>query len=158
MTIVGWQELFTRIQYQEIIIKNLIFCMDNKGLQIFSYVVMPNHIHVLASSNKNKLGDIVRDFKSYSARQLLLEIRENEQLSRRSRLQNSFSYYAGKNNSNNQIWTNQNAPKICDRPGMASQFQQYIEMNPVKAGFVEEPHYWRLSSANENSPIPVLSL
>jgi hypothetical protein len=34
----------------------------------------------------------------------------------------------------------------------------YIHRNPVEAGFVDEPHLWRLSIANENSPIKVLSM
>ena len=41
---------------------------------------------------------------------------------------------------------------------MINQKVNYIHENPVEAGFVNFAHEWRLSSANENSPIKVLKM
>ncbi|MGB0428872.1 MAG: REP-associated tyrosine transposase [Bacteroidia bacterium] len=158
MTIVGWQEVFTRRCYQDIVVKNIVHAVDHKGLQVFGYVVMPNHIHMLANSTKEKLGLIVQSFKSFSAREIKFEILENEQLSRRQRFINAFEYHAQKDDRDFQVWTHDNEPKICYSHEFTLQKLNYIEMNPVEAGFVEEPEYWRLSSANPNSPIPVVAL
>ena len=36
---------------------------------------------------------------------------------------------------------------------MIQQKVDYIHFNPVEAGFVNKPEEWRMSSANEDSPI-----
>ena len=41
---------------------------------------------------------------------------------------------------------------------MMDQKMNYIHKNPVVAGFVNEAQEWRLSSANENSPIKIEEL
>jgi REP element-mobilizing transposase RayT len=33
----------------------------NKGLEIFEYVMMTNHVHVIVRSKEGKLSDIVRE-------------------------------------------------------------------------------------------------
>ncbi len=47
-TVVGWIDIFTRNRYNEIIINSLKFCQVNKALDIFSYVIMPSHLHLAA--------------------------------------------------------------------------------------------------------------
>ncbi|MFY0675129.1 MAG: transposase [Bacteroidia bacterium] len=158
MTIVGWQELFIRRNYQEIVVKNINHAIEKKGLQVFGYVVMPNHIHMLASSTKEKLGLIVQSFKSFSAKELHKEVSETEQHSRKQRLLNAFAYHVNSEDRQFQVWTHDNEPKLCYSQEFTSQKLNYIEMNPVEAGFVDEPEYWRLSSANPHSPIPVMQL
>ncbi|MCB0736016.1 MAG: transposase [Bacteroidetes bacterium] len=158
MTVVGWQELFTRRVYQDMLIDSIQHGIDNKGLQIFGYVVMPNHVHLLCNSVKEPLGDIFKSVKSFSAKKLRDAVIEHEGPNRRDRFLNAFRYYKKGNDRDHQIWIHDNQPKHCYTPEMAQQKLEYIEMNPVKAGFVDEPHYWRLSSANEHSPLPVLEL
>jgi len=46
------------------------------------------------------------------------------------------------------LWTNE----------VIEQKIKYIHENPVRAGFVNEPYDWRLSSANPESPIKVINL
>jgi REP element-mobilizing transposase RayT len=156
MTIVGWQEVFTRRVYQQIIIDNLNFAVENRGLEIYSYVVMPNHIHMIANS-ENPLDNIIKKFKSFSARKIIDELQANEQLSRKERFLNSFSYHAQNDQRvEHQVWIHKNHPETIYSNEFFEQKREYIEMNPVEAGFVEEPHYWRLSSANEQSPIKII--
>lgn len=159
LTIVGWQEVFTKRVYQDIMIESLQFRIDNDGLELFGYVIMPNHVHLLCRAGKDKpLGNIIRDMKGFAAKEIHKAVIENEGPSRRIRLMNAFKYHVTKEDRDHQIWIHDNQPKHCSTPEMAQQKLAYIEMNPVKAGFVDEPYYWRLSSANENSPIPVLEL
>ena len=70
--VVGWADVFTRKLYTDELIKNLQFCQDKKGLQIYAYVVMTNHVHLIASrQNEQALSDLIRDFKSYTSKQFL---------------------------------------------------------------------------------------
>ncbi|MDW7695063.1 transposase [Flammeovirgaceae bacterium SG7u.111] len=64
MTVVGWADVFTRKEYCEIVLDSLQFCQKTKGLEVFAYVIMPSHIHVVGRREKGRLGDLIRDFKS----------------------------------------------------------------------------------------------
>jgi len=44
LQVVGWVDVFTRQVYRDIIIRNLKYCQEHKGLTIFAYVVMSNHV------------------------------------------------------------------------------------------------------------------
>ncbi|HLP04484.1 MAG TPA: hypothetical protein VK152_03545, partial [Paludibacter sp.] len=42
--IVEWVDLFTRKVYRDIVTDSLKYCQANKGLEIYAFVVMSNHI------------------------------------------------------------------------------------------------------------------
>jgi len=65
LQIVQWADLFTRKIYRDIIIDSLKYCQKNKGLEIYAYVIMSNHIHLLAKDENGNLSAILRDFKKY---------------------------------------------------------------------------------------------
>lgn len=71
LTVVSWVDVFTRKQYCEEIIKNIQYCQQHKGLELYAYVIMSNHIHWLAGQKEGKLNYLLRDFKSYTANLLL---------------------------------------------------------------------------------------
>ena len=50
ITVVGWVDVFTRMQYKDIIIESLKFCVQNKGLKLYAYVIMTNHLHLIVSA------------------------------------------------------------------------------------------------------------
>src|ERR1700722_20238501 len=67
-TTVGWIDIFTRSIYKDIIIESLKFCREKKGLLLHGYVLMPNHLHMIASAQPGHyLSDILRDFKKYTS-------------------------------------------------------------------------------------------
>jgi len=47
MTIVDWIDIFVRQIHFDFIINNLKYCQTNKGLDIYEYVIMTNHIHMV---------------------------------------------------------------------------------------------------------------
>jgi hypothetical protein len=87
-------------------------------------------------------------------------IRENPQESRKDWLFSHFRLH-GKSSAQNQvfqIWKHDNHPFWLESSWMIEQKENYVHYNPVEAGFVNEPHEWRLSSANPLSPLKVLDL
>ena len=52
-----------------------------------------------------------------------------------------------------QFWKHDNHPFFLYTSQMIQQKIDYIHENPVEAGFVIKPEQWRLSSANEESPV-----
>jgi REP element-mobilizing transposase RayT len=63
--VVGWVAIFSRKVYRDIV--SLKYCIENKGLIVYSYVIMTNHLHMVIGSETNSLSDTVRDFKRFTA-------------------------------------------------------------------------------------------
>ena len=49
LSVVGWVDLFSREVYKEIMVSNLEYCQENEGLDIFAYVIMSNHLHLVCA-------------------------------------------------------------------------------------------------------------
>jgi putative transposase len=64
-----------------------------------------------------------------------------------------FTHFGSKSSQNMQFWKHDNHPFLLYTPKMIQQKIDYIHENPVEAEFVSKPHQWRLSSANEESPV-----
>ena len=72
--IIKWIDLFTRLDYRDIIIDSFQFCQKNKELNIHAYVIMSNHIHVVLSAENNNLSDTIRDFKTYTSKTINMQV------------------------------------------------------------------------------------
>lgn len=60
-----WVDVFTRNEYKDILIENLNFCQENKGLELFAWCIMTNHVHLIARTKEGfTLPDFLRDFKN----------------------------------------------------------------------------------------------
>jgi putative transposase len=44
-SVVGWLDIFTRKEYQDILIDSITFCQAKKNLKIYCYCIMPSHVH-----------------------------------------------------------------------------------------------------------------
>jgi putative transposase len=153
-SVVGWLDVFIRRIYQDILVESLQYCQQNKNFKLYCYCIMPSHVHFIANSEAGSLTSVLRSIKSFTAKELMQSINENIQESRRELFQHQFSYYGKKNKKAElQFWKHDNHPFYLYSNEMIDQKIAYIHNNPVEAGFVNEPHEWRLSSANPGSPI-----
>lgn len=110
---------------------------------------MTNHIHIVCQSQTGKLSDTVRDFKSFSTKEIIKYIEENVE-SRKEWLLYLSKFYANKTNQNKEykLWTNDNHPEEIISADFLKQRVNYIHENPVRAGWVNEPQYYVYSSAS----------
>ncbi|MEO6149379.1 MAG: transposase [Mucilaginibacter sp.] len=163
-TIVDWVDIFTRPVYKQLIIDSLIYCQQHKGLEVYAYCLMTNHLHLLTAAQlPAKLPDIIRDFKKHTNKQIIgLIQQENE--SRRDWILHRFQYHAKYNTrvQDYKVWQDGYHGISCDNTKILLQKLDYIHNNPVTAGIVTEPqHYLYSSAANyagENGLISVLLL
>lgn len=148
LQVVGWVDIFTRQIYRDIIIKNLKYCQEHKGLTIYAYVIMSNHIHILVQSQNGALSNTIRDFKSYTSKVILNTI-ENDIESRKEWMMNYFEHAARlhERNSKYQFWTHENHAEHIYSDTFVRQKLEYIHNNPVKAGIVRKPEDYIYSSA-----------
>ncbi len=66
-TVINWIDVFTRKTYCDIVIDSLAYCIKEKGLILYGYVIMSNHIHLIVQSSKGKLSELIRDFKKFTS-------------------------------------------------------------------------------------------
>ena len=113
LTIVEWVDIFSRPGYKHLTIDSLNYCIANKGLKVYCWCLMSNHLHLIASTgDEGNLSDILRDFKKFTSKAIIDAIKENPE-SRKDLLLNLF-WYAGKNNDkikNFKIWQDGNDAK-----------------------------------------------
>ena len=103
-TIVEWIDLFTRTEIANIVMDSLRYCQKEKGLDIYGYVLMPSHLHLIVGTADSKgLSSIMQAFKSFTAKQVIQYLKDKSKPeSRREWLLNHFSFNARKNKTNSQ--------------------------------------------------------
>ena len=78
ITIVGWIDVFIRLNQKNNIISALHYCQQNKGLEIYAFCLMSSHLHLLCKgTNGLILSDIMRDFKKFTSKKIIETI-QNE--------------------------------------------------------------------------------
>ena len=74
---IHWIDVFVRRLYFDCLVENLNHCVDEKGMEIFAWCIMPSHMHLVFRSLKEKPEDLLGGFKSVTARKLIKLIEEN---------------------------------------------------------------------------------
>ncbi len=160
-TIVEWLPVFTTKPYFDLMLQSLTFCRRHKDLQLFSYVILDNHFHLIVGSPH--LGQILTDFKKFTARKIVDQLTAE----RKGWLLNQLAYYKKryKTKSDYQVWQEGLHPQLIHSHEMLVQKIEYIHYNPVKRGLVAAPEHWLHSSARnyllgdtsviELDPLPV---
>ena len=152
-TVVEWIDVFTRKDYVSIILDSLKHCQKEKGLIIYAWVIMSNHLHLIISRKESgaDLSAIVRDFKKYTSTQIIKAIENNPKESRRNWML-WIVKSAGKKNKNNkfyQFWKQDSHTEQLLSNKFQEQKLDYIHNNPVVAGIVDAPENYLYSSARD---------
>lgn len=151
MTIVGWIDLFTRKEYRDIFLDSVRYCQQEKGLIVYAWCIMSNHIHLILRAEEGNLSDVIRDLKKFTSKKLFAAIEANLEESRRNWILAIFrkSGEFNTNNVNFQVWQQHNQPIELYSPAVLEQKLNYIHENPVKAGWVENSWEYLYSSARD---------
>jgi putative transposase len=150
-TVVEWLDVFTRPLYKDIIIDSLRYCQQRKGLELFAYCLMSNHLHLIArAAEGQELADIVRDFKKFTARRVFEAIITNPQESRRQWLEWTLRKQGEFNPKNTfiQLWQNHSHGVELHGEAMTRQKLNYLHQNPVRAGICFQAEDYVYSSAS----------
>ena len=156
LTIIEWIDIFTKPEYFKIIIESFKYCRKSKGLKIYEYVIMTNHIHIIVKAKEDyKLSQIISDFKKHTTREILKLLEKDNRRYILNLIKNSFSKKKG---YEKQIWQRENYPEVIISEKFLRQKVNYIYKNPVKKEYVVNIEDWKYSSArnkilNDNSII-----
>ncbi len=112
------------------VIDSLLFIREAKGIRLYCYCLMPDHLHLALSPSflSGSVSNVLQEFKSYVTR-LGWEQGIRGRLWQRS----FFDYIARKE---------ENLIAICE----------YILANPVRKGLVEDPKEWPYSGMLDQLP------
>ena len=135
--------VFTRPDATDIVLDSLRFLQENGRLVVYGYVVMVNHIHLVASSPE--LTKTSGEFKSHTARRILTLLQAN----RARTLLWQLTRTTVQDNPQRQrhLWRPGSHPQQILSEDMMRQKLEYIHNNPVARGHVDDPLHWRYSSA-----------
>ena len=157
-TITDWVDVFTRINYKTIMVESLEFCQKNKGLVLYAWCLMSNHIHLICRVEEPfRMSDFVRDFKQFTAKRILEEIK-NPTESRRDWMLYRFEY-AGKYDhriTKYCFWQDKSHPIELKTKDFVYQKLNYIHQNPVRAGWVANAEDYLYSSARNYANLDAL--
>jgi len=152
--IVYWLDVFTRNEYKNIVIDSLHFCQREKGMEIFAWCIMTNHIHLIfRSSGTEKPELLLGDFKRFTSNRIVQAIINNPKESRKKWLLQLFGLAASKSSNvkHYQFRRHDNNPIELWSKKVIKEKINYIHNNPVKAGFVFRPEDYVYSSAVDYS-------
>jgi putative transposase len=142
-TIVAWLPIFMHPPLVDIIVDSWRFLQRERGVRIFGYVIMENHLHWIAAGES--LSEQVGRFKSFTARRII------DEMQRRgfATLLEEFRFYKlrHKIDQEHQMWQEGSHPQQIQNDEMMLQKLEYSHNNPLRRGYVDEPVHWRYSSA-----------
>ncbi len=152
-TVVDWVDVFTRMRYRQIVVDSLNYCIKEKGLIVWGWCLMSNHMHAILQAKEGRsLSNIIRDFKKFTSKAIVASINEGPE-SRREWMLRRFEWAANsdKRITNYKFWQESNHAIYLDSnfPEMFSQKLNYIHTNPVRAGIVADATHYLYSSAND---------
>ena len=116
LTIVGCIDVFTRANHKMAIVNSLKHCIENKGLMIFAWCLMPGHRR---AEGKVDLSDILRDFKTFTSKKIISQVKEEPE-NRREWMLEFFARECShlKRNQAYKVWQDGNPLfRICN-PGV----------------------------------------
>ncbi len=169
-SVVERDDVITRPVYKDIIVEtmkdiivdSLNFCVTHKGLVIYGWVLMTNHLHLLIGCDEeHSISDIIRDFKSFTSKEIYKAISQNTQESRKNWMLEKFKYEALCSNKHKGFMFWQEHTDIVEifTYDFYMQKLNYIHQNPVKQGIVSKPEDYVYSSAygfnTANAIIPI---
>jgi putative transposase len=143
VTINKWQKLLQDDNYKDIIINSIDFLTTAKKIDVFAFVIMPNHIHlILRLINKNGKEyphTSFLKFTSHEFKKLLLN--NNSGILRQ--------YFVNVSNKNYEFWQRDSLGIHLFSDSVAYQKLDYIHANPTtdRWRFVTDPCNYKYSSA-----------
>ncbi len=139
----NWVDVFTRNEYKDILIENLKYCQKHKGLEIFAWCIMTNHVHLIVRAEEGfLLPDILRDYKKFTSKAIIKAISGNWQESRKEWLLKQFNTPEGF-----RFWRPDNKPIELWSNAVIDQKINYIHKNSVEEGLVFRAEDYVYSSA-----------
>ncbi|MFH0867581.1 MAG: transposase [Bacteroidota bacterium] len=148
-TVIEWLKVLHDDSTKMIIVDSIKYYQQHRGLILYAYCIMPNHVHLIAQSNgKEVLSAVLRDLKKYSSKAIIKKT-ETEHTCENEKVLNIFQKAGAKLKriSKYKVWKDGNHPVILYSNKFIWQKLEYIHNNPVEYGIVKNAEDYFFSSA-----------
>lgn len=129
--------IFDRYQRWNILSDTIKFYQATRYLKLYSFVFMLNHAHLTIQSPG--VAGFIRDFKKHTCRKVKENLTAYEP--------NLLKLFV-KSENEFHLWQKTNMPILLESEYFFEQKREYIEINPVRKGYVSDASFWYWSSAN----------
>ena len=76
-TIVDWIKVLDDDSYKQLIIDAIKYYQINRGLVVYAFCIMPNHVHMIVqATGKSNISEILRDLKKITSRQIVKKLEQ----------------------------------------------------------------------------------
>lgn len=152
---VDWVDIFIRPVYKQIIVHSLNHFIDHKGLTVYAWCLMTNHLHLLAQAKENcVIAEIEKEYKSFTT-QKILEAIDTEPDIRKIWLMERFENFSNMLGllKKFHVWQNSSNPVFIDvrKKEALLEYAEYIHVNPVRDRIVDTACDYLYSSARDYS-------
>lgn len=148
-TIVDWLKVIENDSYKQIIIDSIKYCQHNKGLIVYGYCIMPNHVHIIIQAVSNySISEILRDLKKFTSRAIVAKLKDEKPEGYAEIL--THFYNAGKDLkriTNYKVWQDDCMAKLIYSNKFLFEKLNYIHNNPVEYGLCSLAWEYKYSSA-----------
>ncbi|RZJ73896.1 transposase [Flavobacterium sp.] len=152
MKVVDGVGVFDHKSYRDLFLESIRYCQENKGMDVFAYVIMPDHVHMIIQSRIGLLSDLLRDFKKFTSKKIVASmIATNDYRLDWMLKRFEFAVRRHTRNERYQFWENGNNPREIDTVHEMNEAIEFVHQNPVRAGFVESAEAYLYSSARNFS-------
>jgi REP element-mobilizing transposase RayT len=149
--------VFQTDKLKEITVRALDEACKSHKIQIFAYVIMPDHYHIITDSNR-MISEVLRYFNGVTARRIIDYLKENDYESSLEKLRQETK----KRQYKYSLWEHHPNAFSVNNEKTFMQKVHYIHQNPVRAGLVENAEDYLYSSVRiwhrrglENEPLEV---
>ncbi|MDF1520120.1 MAG: hypothetical protein RQ728_07230 [Brevefilum sp.] len=144
-TVVDWLPIFINPEPLNIITDSLNFCINERSLRVYAYVIMPNHLHLVvfdAKFDNARLQKTLAKFRKFTGHKLADYVDNNLATSISSVIRNNSM-----KDRSRVVWIPGWHAEGLASEAFVNQKVEYIHQNPVSKGYVQVPEHWRFSSA-----------
>ncbi|MFN2457256.1 MAG: transposase [Chitinophagaceae bacterium] len=142
-TINQWQKLLQADHYKDIIINSLEYLSNAGKIEVFGFVIMPNHLHLIWRTKElNGKETAQGSFLKYTAHELRKLLYKEDR-------QKLYSYKVDADNKKHEFWQRDSLAVHLRSQKVAFQKLNYIHYNPLADHWqlVKDPCEYKYSSA-----------
>jgi len=150
---VDWIDIFIRPVYKQIIVHSLNHFIEHKGLNVYAWCLMTNHLHLLVQARDNGvIAEIEKEFKSFTTKKILQEI-DTEPDVRRVWMMQHFENFGNMMGflKKFHVWQTCSTPVFVDpyKKETLIEYTEFIHSNPVRDRIVESASDYLYSSSRD---------
>ena len=151
--VTDWTDIFVKPVFKQIIAESLNYFVAKKGLIVYGWCLMTNHLHLIATASKDfSLTPLANEYKEFTSKIILADIDAESEVRRNWIMKN----FADRGNllrltEKFQVWQGNINPIYIDSENLdiLNEHLDYIHSHPVRERIVSKPEDYIYSSARD---------